>query len=180
MTRVYLDNNLLAYLVAYEEHRASPGFVAAEGAAVSNLVARGDIEVLCSDESLTEIGKLTPGSRRAKLEARFHALKAGKPVIRNAAVSWDDGMPFWDSPDVTWDHKHDDADLARVKAVLASAGVSESFDARYLANALLAENRIDAFLTADKNTIWNHRAVIRSQLGVRVALPSELAAELGV
>jgi hypothetical protein len=52
------------------------------------------------------------------------------------------------------------------------------FDARYIANAMLPVNRIDVFLTADKKSIWNHRADIKARFGVGVKLPYELAEEI--
>jgi hypothetical protein len=100
------------------------------------------------------------------------------PMVRNAAVTFDDPLVTFDCPDVFFDHPYTDADLSAVRTLLKSKGNENEFDARYIANAMLAANRIDVFLTADKKSLWEHRETIKAEFGVTVKLPSELAKEL--
>jgi len=79
------------------------------------------------------------------------------------------------SPDVFFDHPYDDIDLNKVRKYLRSVGNNNDFDARYIANAMLPLNKIDAFITYDKKSLWNHKTDIRRLFGVYVKLPSEEA-----
>lgn len=177
--RVYLDNNLITYLLGLREGRALQDFVKREAQATSKLLDRDDITALCSDESLAEIEKIPTADKQERLAALYSKLKQGRAVVRNAQVTWDDGVTRWDSPDAGWDHPYDNRDRERLEQFFRSKGIFENdFDIRYLANAMLPENRIDVFLTADKKTIWNFREDLRQLFGIRVALPSELLDEL--
>jgi len=131
---------------------------------------------LLSEETLAEIRRLDTTKAKGKdLEALYFHLKAGRSVIRNSSVTFDDPIATMDSLDVFMDHPYDDTDLNKVKAFLTSKGNTDEMDARYIANAMLPENKIDFFVTLDKRTIWIHRKEIYSLFGVKVRLPSELA-----
>jgi hypothetical protein len=176
--RVYLDNNLISYLLALREERARQDFEKREAHAISKLLNREDVTALCSDESLAEIEKTPNADKQMRLATLYSKLKQGRAIVRNAQVTWDDGVTRWDSPDARWDHPYDDADRQRLEGFFRKKGIFDDFDIRYLANAMLPENRIDVFLTADKRTIWKFREELRQLFGVRVALPSELLDEL--
>ena len=178
--RVYLDNNLFAYLLALpDEKKRLNLFVGREARAVRELHAREDVELLCSDESLAEMEKTPNEAKRQQLQSLYSAIKADRAVIRNAGVTWDDDVTRLDSPDALWDHPHTDMDRQHISSFLQKKGIKvDEFDVRYLANARLEENQIDVFLTADKRTIWNFRHELRKEFGIRVALASELLAEL--
>ena len=177
--RVYVDNNLFSYLLALTDGKKLDPFVDREARALRDLLARSDVEVRCSDESLTEMDCIMDAEKRQRLQSLYAAVKAGAPVVRNARVRWDDGVTRWDSPDATWDHRHTDIERQRIASFLQEKGIHvNKLDVRYLANAALAENKIDVFLTADKKSIWNFRDELRNRFGIRVALPSELVGEL--
>jgi hypothetical protein len=127
---------------------------------------------------LAEIEKTPNADKQERLVKLYSKLKQGRAVVRNAQVTWDDGVTRGDSPDASWDHPYDNADRQRLEHFFHSKGVFDDFDIRYLANAMLPENRIDVFLTADKKTIWKFREELRQHFGIRVALPSELLDEL--
>ncbi|MCH7541870.1 hypothetical protein IH981_03825, partial [Patescibacteria group bacterium] len=143
--------------------------------ALETLFKRKDVELLVSEESLAEIRKLNQTSQKRKdLEAMYFKLKQRKSVIRNSAVLWSDPIATWNSPDVYYDHPYKDTDLNKVKQFLASKGNTNDFDTRYIANAMLSENKIDVFLTFDKSSLWRHRNEIKRLFGVEVKLPSEI------
>ena len=176
--RIYLDNNLFSYLLAIADGKQFDQFVGREARSVRELLGRPEVEVLCSDESLAEMERVKDPTKRQRLQSLYAALKDGRAVVRNAAARWDDGVTRWDSPDARWDHLHNDTDRERITSFLEEKGIQvNEFDVRYLANAALDENDIDVFLTADKKTIWHFRRELLEQLGIRVALPSELLAE---
>ncbi len=177
--RVYLDNQLITYLLKPRQSRESSFVTLREINALLELSKRKSVEFLISEESLAEIRKLPEKSlKRKNLERFYFKLKQGKTVIRNSKVVWDDPIATWDSPDVFWDHPYDDADLNKVKQFLASRGNTNEFDARYVANSMLPKNKIDVFLTADKKSIWKHRDEIKEKFNVVVKLPTELNKEL--
>ena len=138
-----------------------------------------NIEFLVSEEVLAEIRKLPDASTKRKdLEQMYYKLKQGRSVIRNSTVIYGDPIATYNSPDIFYDHPFTDKDLDEVSRFLKSKGNQNDFDSRYIANAMLTENKIDVFLTADKRSIWNHREDIKANFGVMVRLPSELATEL--
>ncbi len=120
------------------------------GIGVTEILRRPEIEVLCSVESLAEIGQMeAENAKRLLLEDCYHRLKDGEPVIRNCGVGWDDQITGWASHDVGWDHTYDNTDLDQVGTFLASVGNRDDMDARDIANAMLPENAIDVFVTFD-------------------------------
>lgn len=173
--RAYLDNQLITYILRFKQGRVLSYPLLDEVNALVKLSKREGIEFLISEESLAEIRKLPEkSSTRKSLEQFYFKLKKGKTVIRNSKVVWDDPIATWDSPDVFWDHPYDDTDLNKVKRFLAGKGNTNEFDARYIANAMLQENKIDIFLTADKKSIWKYRDEIKRKFNVVVKLPTEL------
>ncbi|MCH8040628.1 MAG: hypothetical protein IH977_09835 [Nitrospinae bacterium] len=177
--RVYLDNNLFSYLLALAIGKQLDQFIDREARSTRELLARPELEVLCSDESLAEMECIKDPAKRQRLQSLYATVKSGNAALRNAAVRWDDRVTRWDSPDANWDHPHTDADRKRIESFLKRKGIPvNEFDVRYLANAALDENKIDIFLTADKKTIWNFRHEFLKDFGIRVALPSELLAEI--
>lgn len=175
--RLYLDNQLVTYLTMIESLRARGDLLGTLDALVA-LLARDDVEILLSEESLAEIRRLSPGPKRSRLEETYRKLKESQSVIRNSKVTWNDPIATWNSPDVMWSHPYTDDDLNRVKVFFAQRGNRNEFDARYIANAMLPENEIAAFVTADRRSIWRHRAEIKEQFGVNVYTPEEAASIL--
>lgn len=177
--RVYLDNQLITYILRFEQGRNLEPPILKELRALTKLSKRKGVEFLISEESLAEIRKLPEQSQKRKdLEKLYFKLKKGKTVIRNSRVVWDDPIATWDSPDVCWNHPYDNTDLNKVKQFLAGRGNTNEFDARYIANSMLPENKIDVFLTVDKKSIWKYRDEIKQRFNVVVELPSELEHEL--
>lgn len=106
--RVYLDNQLITYLLRFRQGRGLDHPISDELNTLVKLSKREGIEFLISEESLAEIRKLPEKSpKRKDLEQLYFKLKKGKPVIRNSKVVWDDPIATWDSPDVFWDHPYD-------------------------------------------------------------------------
>lgn len=177
--RLYLDNQLITYILRILQGRKSSSVDLGEqwtALAYLTSLKTVEIELLFSDESLAEIRNLDVNSmKRKELEPHYFMLKQGKPVTRNAAVTYGDRLSVYGSPDISYSHPYDDTALNRVKQFLASKGNSDEFDARYIANAMLPENRIDVFLTYDKTTLWRYREDIKRLFGVVVKLPSEEA-----
>jgi hypothetical protein len=177
--RLYLDNELITYILRILQGRKSSGVdLGEQWTALEYLISLEtvEIELLFSDESLAEIRNLHVNSKKRKeLEPLYFVLKQGKAVVRNAAVTYSDRLSVYGSPDISYNHPNDDTDLKRVKQFLASKGNMSEFDARYIANALLPENRIDVFLTYDKATLWCFREEIKRLFGVVVKLPTEEA-----
>lgn len=177
--RIYIDNNIIAFIknIIFKKPNNSGLDVLMEEASLvylSNLKSI-KIEFLLSQESLFEINRLSANSeKRVELEAVYRAFKKA-PVFRNAAVRYDDPLVTYDSPDITYDHPYDDSVLNKVRSFLSSKGNTDDFDARYIANASLPENKIDAFMTFDKKSLWNYRKDIKTEFGVEVKLPSEIA-----
>jgi hypothetical protein len=178
--RVYLDNNLLfTYLSALQHGKTLRPEIALEAKALASLLVRTDIELLCSDEALAEMNRIVGSAKRSRLQQLYHRLKGDRAVIRNARVTYDDGVTRYDSPDATHDHPYTDKNRAELTTFFRSKGLTPNeYDTRYLANAMLRVNAIDVFLTADKRTIWNFRHDLKQLVGIRVALPFELLAEL--
>lgn len=176
--RVYLDNQLITYILRSIQKKPVKDVVTLMEMApliyLSNIKGV-DIQFLFSEESLAEIRRLPEHSAKRKdLEILYYRLKKGKSVIRNSAVSYNDAIATYDSPDILYNHPYSDKDLNEVRAFMQSKGNHNDFDARYIANAMLPENEISVFLTADKKSIWKHRIEIKNKFGVEVKLPSEL------
>lgn len=147
--RVYLDNQIITYLLNLTQRENLHPTISNEPSALMRISKRKDVEFLISEESLAEIRRLPEKSQKRKdLEQLYFKLKEGKTIIRNSKVVWEDSIATWDSPDVSWDHPYDDVDLDKVKPFLLSKGNANEFDARYIANSMLPKNKIDAFLTA--------------------------------
>jgi len=178
--RVYLDNQLVTYILSGIQNKLSTDPVVEQE--INSMVAlsqMSNIELLISEEVLAEIRKLPDiSAKRKDLEQMYQKLKQGRGVISNSTVNYNDPIATYNSPDVFYGHPFTDKDLDEVRRFLKSKGNQSDFDARYIANAMLLENKIDVFLTADKKTIWNHRVDIMAKFGVMVKLPSELATEL--
>lgn len=171
--RVYLDNQLITYILrAVQDLATLPEM---KSLVLLSNIKTINIEFLVSEESLAEIRQLPENSvRRKDLEELYFKLKEGKPVIRNATVLYDDKIATYNSSDVFMCHPYDDTDLNKVRQFLRSKGNTNDFDARYVANAMLPENKINVFLTADKRSLWQHKMEIKEKFGVDVKLPSEL------
>jgi hypothetical protein len=180
--RVYLDNNLFTYLLRHIQGRALRPEIVTEAMALAAILARHDVEPVCSDESLAEIDRHPRAQDRDDLRALYSKLKAGRRVVRNARVTWGDGIARWGSPDFRWGEIGDDGDRKRIGAFLKEKGIGDpnEYDVRYLANALLPQNRIDFFLTYDKKTIWRFREELNARFGIVVKTPSELLSEIGI
>jgi hypothetical protein len=177
--RLYLDNLLITYILSIVQgNKPNNVHLEKEWTALEYLmqVEAVEITLLFSDENLAEIRKLSDTSeKRKKLEPFYFKLKQGKHVIRNVAVTYGDRLSVYGSSDISYNHPFDDTDVYRVKQFLTGKGNMDTFDARYIANAMLPENRIDAFLTNDKATLWRYRDEIKKHFGVVVKLPSEEA-----
>lgn len=174
--RVYLDNQLITYLLRFEQGKKLDSNSAKQLGALIKLSKKKDIEFLISEESLAEIRLLPKHSQKRKdLEQFYFKLKRGKTVIRNSSSTWDDPIATWSSPDLCWDHPYDDKDLNKVKKFLTSKGNKNEYDARYIANAMLPENKISIFLTADRKSLWRYRREIKERFNVVIKLPTELA-----
>lgn len=172
--RIYIDNNLISGL--YDSREA--GFLTPntqlEMENFERLAQSTYVELLLSEESLAEIRKTSNVIVEKGLEKIYSRMKGSKPVIRNSRVIVNDDIATYDSPDVTYNHDRTDTDLNRVHAFLSDLGNTNVFDARYITNSLLAENRIDFFITLDKASLWKHRIAIEEKFGVKVRLPSEV------
>lgn len=176
--RIYLDNQLITYLLGYLQKKELQDQTRKETESLVFLLRRDDIEVLVSEESLAEIRKLNKNSlKRKNLEQLYFKLKQTR-VIRNSSVKYDDEITTYNSMDVRYNHSYDDKDLNRVREFLKSRGNENDFDTKYIANAILPENKIDIFLTADKKTIWNYAEDIKRQFGLAVKTPTQLEEEL--
>jgi len=173
--RVYLNNELITYLLRYRQGKKLQSNVQKETESLVFLSGREDIEILVSEESLAEIRDLHKNSSTRKdLEPLYFKLKQAKTVIRNSIVMYNDIIATYGSQDVFYSHSHNNTDLNRVKQFLSTKGDVSEFDAMYIANAMLPKNEIDVFLTADKKTIWNYRDEIEERFNVIVKLPTEL------
>ncbi len=177
--RVYFDNMLITYLANYEEGRPPVDHLRPTVDALVAIVQHDDVEILVSEETLIEIGRMDKdSSKRMRNEPVYRRLKAGNPVHRNAGFGWSSKYVGWWSEDVGWDHDGTNEDLDRVEAYLVPVGNVDDMDPRYIANAMLADNAIDVFLTYDKKTIWRHRAEIKERFGETVMTPEELLQQL--
>lgn len=176
--RLYLDNQLIKFTLDHLQNKLSKNLnILSEQEAVAYLFSLKHLklEILLSEESLAEIRKLPKNSNKRKdLENLYYNLKQGKSVIRNSSVTYNDSIATYNSPDVFWNHDKKDDDLNRVKKFLIAKGNLDDFDARYIANAMLPENKINFFLTADKKSIWLYRKEILKNFKVVVKLPTEL------
>lgn len=174
--RVYIDNQLVTFLWRSLTGKLAENLTTQQAFdSMLSLSQSEDIEFLLSEEILAEISKMPNTSNKRKgVESLYQKLKNGKSVIRNSKVTYDDPIATYASTDVLFNHNYTDNDLNAVKKFLSDKGNNNEFDARYIANAMLPENRIDVFLTADKKSIWNHRDEIKDRFGVIVMLPSEL------
>lgn len=177
--RVYLDNQLITYLLRFDQGKKLDDILLKEVIALKELSKWRNVEFLISEESLAEIRKLPENSlKRKDLEQLYFKLKKGKTIIRNSKVVWSDSIATWSSPDVFFNHPYDDTDLNKVKRFLASRSNTNEFDARYLTNSMLPENEVDIFLTLDKKSIWKYRNEIKERFNVVVKLPTELKQKL--
>jgi len=178
--RLYLDNNIITLIkdIFFNKPICNNVHLLLEQASLTYIskIKSISIEILLSEESLAEINMLPKESlKKIELKAVYYAFKKAKPVIRNSVILFDDPITTMVSPDVFFDHPYDDIDLNKVRKYLRSVGNNNDFDARYIANAMLPLNKIDAFITYDKKSLWNHKTDIRRLFGVYVKLPSEEA-----
>jgi hypothetical protein len=177
--RILVDNCIITYIrdiILNKSHNTRDLSLLIEKASLvylSNLKSV-KLEFLLSEESLAEIEKISSVDKKIELRAVYYAFKKNNPVIKNRSITYNDFGTTYNSPDISYNHDISNNDLNKVKQFLKSKGNENEFDARYIANAMLPINKIDAFLTIDKG-IWNYRKEIKNRFNVKVMKPSELS-----
>lgn len=152
---IYIDDNIATYIkdiIFRKNHSRKDIELLLEKASLAFLSTLKSIklEFLFSEDVLETIKRVQGINKRTELEAVWHAFQKGRVVKKNMK------------------------DFKKIQVFLRQRGIHDKEDAQHIANAMLAKNHIDIFLTYDKRLIQLSKE-IQDKFEVKVIKPSQLA-----